>query len=196
MSEVGEVPANLTKETMKPKILYHASANVNLEVLEPRAETVRDESEGPVVFASPDKSGVTKFLVPSNDSWTRKSRFGGVHVHIISDRERYEKADKGGAIYHLSPDTFELDETRGGGKNEWTSKEPVEPSDKEEYESGLQAQLDNGVQVFFVDKDTFNRIDQSSDHGNEIIRGLESENKKRDINHIDIPPLTGELPRE
>ena len=46
------------------------------------------------VFASPDKAGVTKFLVPSNDSWTRKIRFGEVHVHIISDKQRYKKQTK------------------------------------------------------------------------------------------------------
>ena len=194
MSEIGEVPANI--EAMKPKVLYHASSNRNLEVLEPRAESVRDESEGPVVFASPDKAGVTKFLVPSNDSWTRKMRFGDVHIHIISDREKYEEADKGGAIYHLSSDTFELDETRSGGKQEWTSRKSVKPANKEVYDSGLQAQLDNGVQVFFVDKDAFERIDQSTDHGNEIIRSLESENTRLDNNYKEIPTLTGELPNK
>lgn len=172
---------------MKPEILYHASVNKNLEVLEPRAETVRDKKEGPVVFASPDKAGVTIFLVPSNDSWTRKGRFGGIHYHIISDRLRYEKADKGGAIYYLNSDTFELDETRGGAKNEWTSKVAVRPIKREKYESGLQAQFENGVQVFFVDKDTFEKIDKSDDYGNSIIRSLESENKKLGLNYKEIP---------
>lgn len=176
---------------MKPKVLYHASPNKNLEVLEKRAESVRDESEGPVVFASSDKAGVTKFLVSSNDSWTKKGRFGGIHYNIISDRQRYEKEDKGGAIYHLSSDTFELDETRGGGKDEWTSRISVKPVNKEEYESGLQAQLDNGVQVFFVDKKTFENIIQSEDYGNSIIRDLESENKKLSINYQKIPSLKG-----
>lgn len=177
---------------MKPRVVYHASSNKDLEVLEPRAETVRDKKEGPVVFASADKAGVTKFLVPSNDSWTRKMRFAGVHIHVISDRERYEKLDKGGAIYHLSPETFGLDETRGGGRGEWTSRVSVTPIGREDFKSGLQAQLDNGVQVFFVDKDTFNRIDQSDDHGNAIIRSLESENKKLGINYQEVPSFTGE----
>ncbi len=176
---------------MKPKVLYHASANTNLEVLEPRAESVRDEKEGPVVFASSDKAGVTKFLVSSNDSWTKKGRFGGIHYNIISDRQRYEKEDKGGAIYHLSSDTFELDETRGGARDEWTSRNTVKTIDKEEYKSGLQAQLDNRVQVFFTDKQTFDEIVKSDDYGNKIIRGLESENKKLSINYQEIPPLKG-----
>ena len=190
MSEVGEIPDNI--EVMKPKVLYHASPNKNLEVLEPRAETVRDKKEGPVVFASPDKAGVTKFLVPSSDSWTMKMRFDDVHIHVISDRRRYEEADKGGAVYHLSPDTFKLDATKSGGRTEWTSKIALKPIDKEEYKSGLQAQLDNGVQVFFVDKDTFDKLKRSDDHEDAMLRNLESENKKLGINYQDIPTLTGE----
>lgn len=172
--------------TTIPKILYHASSNRKIRMLEPRALTIRDRNEGPVVFATPDKAEASKFLVPSDDSWTRKSRFGDVHVHIISDRKRYEKADKGGAIYHLSSDTFENDETKGA-RTEWTSKRAVRPISKEEYGSGLQAQLDNGVQVFFVDKATFAEIVNSGDHGNAIMRSLESENKKRNVSLLKVP---------
>jgi len=44
--EIGYLPEN-----MKPKVLYHASQNREIDVLEPRADTVRDKAEGPVVFA-------------------------------------------------------------------------------------------------------------------------------------------------
>lgn len=157
---------------VKPKILYHASQNKNLEIIGPRQETFRDKSEGSVVFASPDKAEVTKFLVPSDNSWTKKLRFGKNHIHIISDKERYEKADKGGAIYYLDSTSFILDKDKGGGKNEWTSKFPVKPFNKEVFDSGLKAQQENGVQVYFVDKETFNSINKSKDHGKEIIKGL------------------------
>ncbi len=162
----------------KPKILYHASQNKNLEIIEPRQETFRNKSEGPVVFASSDKANVTKFLVPSDDSWTKKLRFGKNHIHIISDKERYEKADKGGAIYYLESTLFELDKNKVGGKNEWTSKIPTKPFNKEVFNSGLEAQLKNGVQVFFVDKETFNLIDKSKDHGKEIIKKLRASDKR------------------
>lgn len=187
MSETQEIPVKI--EAVKPKILYHASANRNLERLEPKQESVRDQKEGPVVFASPDKAAVTKFLVPADDKWTRRGAFSGVHYHVISDRERYKNADKGGAIYHLSPDTFELNHKFGGAKDEWTSQVGVKPIDRGEYESGLQAQLDSGVQVFFVDRQTFDRKDKSYDHGNAILRSLDSENKRRNINPKEIPPF-------
>jgi len=186
VAEVETVKDN--KEAMKPTDLYHASQNRNLQILEPRAESVRDESEGLVVFATPDKAEASKFLVPSNDEWTKKMRVGDVHIHIISDRDRYEEVDKGGTIYKLSPETFEHDETRGTN-TEWTSRVAIKPIGREDYESGLQAQLDNGVQVYFVDKDIFSKIIESEDHGNSIIRSLKSENEIRGINPIEVPDI-------
>jgi len=157
---------------IKPKVLYHASQNKNLEIIKPKQETFRDKSEGPVVFASPDKANVTKFLVLSDDSWTKKLRFGKNHVHVISDKKRYMEADKGGAIYYLDSTTFNLDKTKNGGKNEWTSKIKVKPFNKEVFDSGLKAQLENDVQIYFVNKETFDLISKSKDHGKEIIKKL------------------------
>lgn len=117
-------------------------------------------------------------------------RFGDVHVTVISDRERYEKADKGGTIYHLSPNTFENDKTKRTG-TEWTSKVAARPYKKEDCESGLQSQLENGVQVFFVDKGTFDTISKAEDHGFSIIRNLQSENSIKNINVRQIPTLSG-----
>jgi len=181
MSEIGNItemdmtPAS--KEKLKPASLYHASRDRNLTLLTPRAETVRDPIEGPVVFATPDKGEASKFLVPSDDTWTKKMKLNGVNIHVISDRKRYKEADVGGSIYQLKPDTFENDETKGT-KTEWTSNVAVSPLAKEDYESGLTAQIENGVQVYFVDKTTFDNIQQSSDHGENILKGLIPENRE------------------
>lgn len=173
-------------EVIKPSVLYHASVNRKIEILEPRGESIRHPEEGPVVFASRGKP--YQFLVPSDDSWTRKSGFNGVQVHVISDQERYEREDKGGAIYYLDSATFNNDYPKyGGGRGEWTSKVAVKPFKKEEYASGLQAQLENDIQIYFVDKETFDKITQASDHGKSIIKSLVSENSIRGINPIDIP---------
>ena len=65
---------------------------------------------------------------------------------------------------------------------------------KEEYESGLEAMIDHGIQVFFVNKETFEKIQESNDHGNKIIRSLESENMKRGQNAVDIPDIHQKSP--
>jgi len=174
---------------MKPKILYHASTNRNIEVLEPRAETVRDRSEGPVVFATSDKVLASIFIVPTDDSWSASGLFGDVHYFVCSDRERFEKLDKGGVIYTLSSDPFENDPSKGLGIREWMSKVPVKPINRQEYDAGLEAMLEMGVQVFFISKQKFQELKRSSDHGNAILRSLESENKKRNVNFLEVPKV-------
>lgn len=167
-------------EIEKPPVLYHASLNKDVKEFEPRAETFRDPEEGPVVFATPDKAYASCFIVSGiNDRWCQISVFdGSIHVMIISDKERFLKIDKGGAIYALPSETFETDPEKSKTGREWTSREPVKPSDKTEYKTGLQAMIENDVQVYFVDRKTFERIQKSEDYGFEIIKSLKSENQK------------------
>ncbi len=172
-------------ELEKPAVLYHASSNKDITEFEPRAETVRDPNEGPVVFATPDKAGATRFLVPTNDSWTQISTYDGVRTIIISDRERFEAMDAGGAIYAIPSDTFHCDASKSA--TEWTSRVPVRPTGKTEYESAFKAMLDAGVQVYFVDGPTFDAIQNSDDHGYSILKGLQSENEQLGWNHIAFP---------
>ncbi len=162
---------------MKPAVLYHASSNKNIEILEPKAESFRDEKEGPVIFATPDKGYASCFLVDTNDSWTQIGRWGSENATwnmIISDEERFKKLDVGGAIYELPVDPFHCDINKGTGKSEWVSKISVKPIKKETYESGLKAMLKNGVNVFFVSKKTFHGMKVSKDHGYTILKNLQS----------------------
>lgn len=170
----------------KPSVLYHASPNREIMQFEPRDEHVRDISEGPVVFATPHQDYASCFIVAINDSWSQISQFNSVRVVVILDKNRFENEDNGGAIYTLPIDTF-IYERRGGAKDEWTSREPVKPIGKQMYESGLEAMLDNGVQVYFVDAPTFGRIKGANDHGIGILRTLTSENQKQNINVLQLP---------
>ncbi len=170
----------------KPKVLYHASLNRNIEVFEPRAEHVRDINEGRVVFATPNKAYASCFIVENDGSWVQISGFNDVRVVIISSESRFRKQDRGGAIYELPVDTF-VHEIRGGAKDEWTSRVPVKPISKTVYDSGLKAMLELSVQVYFVDKKTFKSIYNAKDHGISILRTLKSENQKRNVNIKQLP---------
>jgi hypothetical protein len=162
----------------KPPVLYHASPNKDIEVFEPRKESVRDATEGPRVFATPDKAVAAMFLVRTNDSWAAIGTFDGTPCFVIGDKERFTKLDTGGAIYSLPNTSFETDVTKGLKKLEWTSTENVRPTGKEAFDSALEACINYGVQVYFVDKETLQAIRNSSDHGLSILRKLESENQK------------------
>jgi hypothetical protein len=175
---------------MENKYLYHASQNKNIETLEPRVEHVRDPKEGPVVFASHDKAYVSCFLVPTDDSWSKISKYGSdrhptFHIMCISDEKKFKESDKGGAIYYLSPESFYLDESKGN--TEWVCKEKVKPIKKDIYDNGLDAMIENGVYVYFCDEDTLQ--DLKKDPRNitrtmNILKGLVSENEKRGLENL------------
>ncbi len=167
-------------ETLNPSALYHSSAHRDIESLEPRAESIRDPQEGPVVFATPDKAYAAMFIVPAGDSWTARGRFSTEDDHgpwhmVINGRERFSEADKGGAIYSLPVDQFKSDLHRNMAGTEWASATPVKPTTKEEYNSGLVAMKALGVKVYFVDDPTFRSIRESPDHGHDIISQLVAE---------------------
>ena len=167
---------------MKPKVLYHASSNKNITLFVPRAEKMRDSEEGPRVFATPSYAMATIFIVNTDGSWANSGSVSGVPYIVVSDEARFKSLDTGGAIYSLSPDTFKNDPNKGLGPLEWTSAESVVPTDTEEFSSGLDAMLESGVQVYFVDKETYGRIQKSSDYGISILNDSMSENQKRGLN--------------
>ncbi|MFA6252685.1 MAG: hypothetical protein WCV69_00225 [Patescibacteria group bacterium] len=174
-----------SREKERPPILYHASVRRDITEFEPRAESVREPKEGPVIFATSDLGRSSMFLVPVDHSWTQKNTINGVHLMIISDRERFLAADKGGAIYTLPPEGFNV--TNEEHRDEWTNNVKVKPSDKIEFDSALEAMLSHGVQVYFVDPETLEAIRSSSDHGLAILRKQKSENEKLGKNFINLP---------
>jgi len=148
-------------------------------------ETVRDKNEGSVIFAGELPESVVSFIVPSDDSWSQKSTFSGVTVSIYADRKRFDKLDYGGAVYKLPPITFYLDNKFSGSWKEWTSRVAVKTTSTETHDSGLDAMIDAGVQVYFTDIETLRKIQTAPDHGLSIIKTLKSENQKQ--NQIDRP---------
>lgn len=166
-------------ELVKPSVLYHASQDKDVATFEPKMDKVRDPLEGPKIFATPDKSLAACFLVPSDSSWVKIGRYEkdgvpGPWKVVISDEERFREADKGGSIYSLPSESFTTDPLKGMGESEWTSEVSVSPSSKEDYESGLTAMQEYGVDVIFVDRQTFQEIQNAEDHGEEIIQTLQS----------------------
>lgn len=177
----------MSNETLKPRYLYHASPNRDIDIFEPRAESVRNREEGPRVFAAESPAEVSVFLVDSNDSWSQKSSWrdeegNKIIVAIYGDKKRFLKNDKGGSIYTLPSNSFAIDEEFSGSSKEWTSKEPVKHLEKTDYESGLEAMLDAGVQVYFVSIEVLKDIQEAEDHGYSILQSLKSENEASDRN--------------
>lgn len=170
----------------KPAVLYHGSSNRDIDRLEPSSKKVRDTTEGPKVLATPDKRMASVFMVGVDDSWGNSGEHNGMPFIVISESERFEKLDNGGAIYHLPSDTLDTDPNKGLGNIEWASSEPVHHSHKEDHESALEATLNHGVQVYFVDKETYNTFQTAADNGLLILQTTQSENQLRNINPIQL----------
>ena len=162
---------------MKPKYLYHASPKCKLKNIKPRNITAPEGFEnGPVVFATDDFAFATHFLVPHNDGWANGGAIGGVPFFVIGDRKRFIEKDKGGSIYLIQSDNFSK-----YNKREWVSSKSVKTESEVCFSSGLDAMIISGVQVYFVDKDTYKHIQDSQDHGTSIMNDLASENEKRGL---------------
>src|SRR3989344_8337198 len=160
---------------MPPPFLYHGSPTGGLAALNPERRSGRRADEGPVVFATADLPFATMFMSPRrHDDWTRKGAHNGVWFEVVSDRARFLTEDTGGVVYKLSGSGFYQPEGYGM-RTEWVSKEPAPVLEELHFPSSLRAMVEHGVQVYFVDAETFARIDASDDHGYAIMQMLEPE---------------------
>ena len=171
---------NQIEKKEKPEILYIATQTKGIKEFIPRRGNVRSDEEGAVIFSTPNKELASMFLINGHeDSWTRIAYLGGVpYVVICMNREEFIEKDKGGVMYEVPSDTFDFNPNLGMGEKEWTSRVPVKPIMETTYSSSLDTMIQNGVNVYFVDKPTFDAINNSADHGFEILLTLTSENKR------------------
>ncbi len=159
----------------KPRYLYHASPVRNLSQIEPRAKTIpSDFQEGQVVFATDEFAFATQFLVPSDDSWANGGAMGDVLFFIVSDKERFHNADKGGSIYLITSQGF-----TNYNKREWFAKKPKKTESEIYFPKGFLAMLTQNVQVYFVDKTLYSKIQEYPQTNLHLLNSIKSENEKR-----------------
>ncbi len=180
-----KIKQGIEHELEKPPLLYHGSPHKNIQELQPKRKTVRDPEEGEVLFATQDLAFATLFMIPLRGLTC--GRFNKIpYVCIESSKEEFIRNDTGGHVYVVPSDSFSCDSHKGLSKYEWTSKNPVKPVAKIEYPSTLDALIENGVQVYFVDTSTLQQIREAPDHGHSILKNTESENKFRNKNIVEI----------
>lgn len=165
----------------KPEVLYISTQTRGIKELIPRSGRHRGGDEGAVIFSTPDKALASTFLVEGHDdSWMQVGYSNDVlYAVICMDKEKFMKRDGGGVMYQVHSDTFDYNPNLGMGDKEWTSREPVKPISETFYPSALDMMIETGVNVYFVDKKTFNLIKEDDDRGFEILLSLVSENQNR-----------------
>ncbi len=162
--EIGKLEIE-PNQIIRPKALFHASQNGEIEEFQPREEKKRSADEPAQVFGSPSETVSSMFLVPADDRFIKSGSYdnGITWTFIIGDYENFKAMDKGGWIYTLPEETFNVDPNKGLGLFEWTSQKSVKPRSKKYFASGLVAMQELGVKVYVVDKETFARFLASED---------------------------------
>lgn len=173
-------PEDWKERREKPAVLYHVSEREGIIEFVPRAESVRDPKEGSVIFATPDKAYALQFLVPGDSRDSKRGYYNGIPTVVIrNSRETFLEGDRGGWLYEFPSDSFDFDSTKQMRDREWTSRTRVKPLGSAHYTSTVDALLDNGVQVYFVDDETFTKMQSEKNAGFETLLTLESENMRR-----------------
>jgi len=155
-------------------ILYHASPEKNLELIEPRPTLSNDKYIGDYVFATANRLLAVMYLATKGvatlmdveNSW----------IAICCNEGEYIANDKGGAIYTLPMNSFIETPQTSLNDYEFVSTRAVRPTSKIEYTSTLQAMIDGDITVFFVDEPTFNDLLESGE--SPLIRIIKSCDKK------------------
>lgn len=156
----------------KPPVLYHGSANGDIEIFTPRVSGGTGEAAGPQIYASQDRVIGIIFTANVDGSWSVCTIEGVPHVIIPMTQEDFVARDTGGYLYMLPADSFESDCKTGLGPKEWASPVPVVPSGKIRIESSLNEMEKEGVQVHFVDKERYLALIKEGKRGPEILREL------------------------
>lgn len=142
----------------KPKKLYHASPDINVEEFEPRNNSPRYNGETNLVFATPHEALAAMFLAPRDIS-IEIGIYGHKYVIFIeADEPTFIRKDKGGAIYTLPSQSFKTDTVHGMKEIEWYSEIPVNPLSKIVYKTSIEAMDKFGVKRYFVDSQTMKKI--------------------------------------
>jgi hypothetical protein len=98
-------------------------------------------------------------------------------ILIQSTKVTYEKNDVGGAIYSVAVDGFEDTPQEGLSEMEKVSRTAVLPLEKEVFESSLKAMEKAGIDVYFINKPTYEKI-LTHKNEDEIIKTLKPDHEK------------------
>ena len=131
----------------KPPVLYHGSGNRNIEIFEPR-KNVRQKNgeEKEFVFATDSLVKALPYMFKNENgriNYSSGQRNGEVRAVFQMSEKELRDLDQGGAVYELPSDEF----SEGDGY-EWASENPVKASNKIEFDSTVDAMIENGIKVY------------------------------------------------
>jgi hypothetical protein len=140
------------------KMLYHASANQSLGVIEPQQTLSKDKYIGDYVFATADKVLATMYLIPKGYGSIMHPEENPPRIQICADETEIRSKDNDGALYYLDASSFDESPQTELSEYEMASDKAVRPISKEVFRSSFDALDKMGIKIEFIDQQTFNRL--------------------------------------
>jgi bifunctional DNA-binding transcriptional regulator/antitoxin component of YhaV-PrlF toxin-antitoxin module len=209
------------------RYLYHGTPKKNINILEPRVGVRMGDSlnetkqKGKSIHATTNKQIATGYML-NYDLWgtqlkkrwattmhgysepklPRRCKSTDPYVVVIGDRAKLKKVDKGGTLFKINKTkSFKSAIDRKDkiyGPYEYRSKRRIKPVDKIEYDSAVDAMIDNNMQVYIISKKNWKKYIKFMDKDSEswktwrspdrlsakFIKTFTSENQKRKKNVV------------
>lgn len=141
---------------LHPNTLFHGSPQIDIDIIRPKPLGSRCKGQ-PIVFASHHIALASLFMLKHHGKFACGRLPNGDIFFMTDDKRRCILEDHGGAIYIVPATTFFCESHVSLGVDEWMSYGAIRPLTKFIFPSALDAILDFGVKVFFVDGDTYAR---------------------------------------
>jgi len=156
-------------------IVYHASQNKNLVIIEPKKTLSNNVYIGDYVFATKNKLLAYMYLTTNGYPTLMNPGTNHPNIVICAKIDEYIKNDTGGAIYGLPSNNFMSSPQLELNEYEVVSKIAVVPLSKTEYSKTLDAMSAVGITIRFTDEKTFNKLLKSKKQL-ELVQNLDKYN--------------------
>lgn len=137
-----------------PNTLFHGSTNTEIDIIRPKPLGTRCKGQ-PIVFASHHIALASLFMLKHHGKFACGRLPNGDIFYMTDDKRRCILEDRGGAIYVVPAATFFCEAHVSLGVDEWITYAAVKPLAHFIFSSALDAILDFGVKVYFVDNNTY-----------------------------------------
>lgn len=138
--------------------LYHASPIKNLKIIEPKRTISNDKYIGDFVFATRHKILALMYMLPKGFPLLMNTKFSKPYVVLCGNLRDILKKDEGGALYELSAESFHRTPQTALSNYEMVSRVSISPLSETDYESVTRALDNEGVAIYIVDRNTFDKL--------------------------------------
>ena len=159
-----------------PNTLFHGSMHKDIEIIKPKTLGTRCKGR-PIVFASHHIALASLFMLKHHGKFACGRLPDGNIFYITDNKRQCILDDQPGAIYVVPAESFFCEAHVSLGVDEWISYGAIKPLAKFVFQSALDAILDFGVKVYFVDSTTYARywrLSSSNDEWSAFFKPLAS----------------------